>query len=64
MATDHREAALALIRELASQGHAVRYIARALDIAGIPTPSGKPGATWSTTAVGRLVRAERSGTGS
>ena len=58
MTNDHRAAALRIIRELAPQGHAVRYIARALDIARIPTPSGKPGLAWSTAAVGRLMRAE------
>lgn len=54
MSADHREAALAIIRDLARQGHAVRYIARALDIAGIPTPSGKPGAPWTLRPSARL----------
>jgi hypothetical protein len=40
--TTNREAALAIIRELAPAGHAYAYIAKALDLAGIPTLSGRP----------------------
>lgn len=55
--TDQREAALKLIREMAAQGHAYSYIARALDIARIETPSGRPGTRWDRKAVYRLAQA-------
>lgn len=50
-----RAAALALIAQLHRQGRAGRYIARALDIAGIPTLCGRPGARWRHQAVSRLI---------
>ncbi len=41
-----RARAVALIAKLSAQHHTVRYIAEALDRAGIPTLSGRPGALW------------------
>ena len=51
-----RQRAIEIIRELAAQGHALSYIAKALDIRGVPTPSGRPGVSWDQSAVRRIVR--------
>lgn len=50
---DH--AALGVIRKLASEGHAMRYIADALNLARVPTPSGKPGTRWHALSVSRVA---------
>lgn len=52
-----RARAVALIRELASEGHSARYIAYALTRAGIPTLCNRrPGAPWRHQRVGELSR--------
>jgi hypothetical protein len=52
---DHQRA-LECIRELAQHGHAFGYIAKALSLRGIPTPSGHT-ATWHKGAVSRIAKA-------
>jgi hypothetical protein len=51
-----RQRALEIIRELAAQGHALSYIAKALDIRGVPTLCGRPGARWRHQRIGELAR--------
>ena len=49
-----RQRAIDLIRSLAGKA-TKRYIAGALDRAGIPTLAGRPGAKWPHSAVHRLA---------
>jgi hypothetical protein len=53
-----RAAALALVRPLAGKGHALTYLAGALNRAGIPTLGGRVGARWTHQGVRRLADAE------
>jgi hypothetical protein len=51
-----RTRAVELIRDLAAQGHMSTFIAKALNLQSIPTPSGRPGARWDHSAVIRIAR--------
>jgi hypothetical protein len=52
----NRKLAVEIIRELAAQGHTLGYIAKALDIRGVQTLCGRPGAPWRHQRVGELAR--------
>jgi len=49
-----RQRAIEVIRSLAGENTA-RFIAGALDRAGVPTLAGRPGATWKHSSVQRLA---------
>ena len=51
-----RDAALVIVRDLRAQGHAVGYIAEALNRRGIPTLSGRPGTRWAKGSVFALMQ--------
>ena len=48
--------ALAIIRELAEQGHTETYIAEALNRRKVPTLSGRAGARWNRGTVYKLAK--------
>jgi hypothetical protein len=54
-AADARQQALELIRALAARGDSPRYIARALELADIPTSKG--GKKWGHTSVEYVAKA-------